>query len=160
MLRAVNLFKRYPIVVILPILLVGGMVFRQYLPGAAADLQVGDCFDEPAELRSGVGPVEISDVQHRPCNELHDGEVFFVFDYAAPADGAYPRSDSFDDAVADRCLPGFASYTGAAFEDRLDLDLRFFSPSPGSWAEGDRELTCYLVSADEKKLSTSHRTVQ
>src|SRR5688500_13700554 len=76
-------------------IVVAGLVFRDRLSGDAADLQVGDCFDDPGAVS------EITDVQHQPCTEAHDSEVIFVGDY--PAQDAYPPDDAFTIFAEQQC---------------------------------------------------------
>jgi hypothetical protein len=131
---------------IIAAIVVGGLILRDRLTGAATDLQVGDCFDVPAELG------EVSEVQHQPCHDAHDAEVFFVADFAG---SSYPVISGFDDFVIERCFPAFESYVGRSFEAATELDMSYFSPTLAGWGEGDREVTCYLVNLDKSKLTSS-----
>jgi hypothetical protein len=150
----VGLARRFPVLIIIGVVAVGGIIFREHLSGAAADLRVGDCI----ELPSGSG--EVSDVQHRPCSEAHDAEVFHVFDIASIAAGgprAYPSDDQFTDILNPECTPAFDSYTGLSFDTALDFDWGVFTPGVAGWNDGDREVTCYIVRVDGAKLSGSMR---
>ena len=61
------------VLVLLIVLIVGGLaLFRDRISGDVNSLAVGDCIDEPSTTDA------ISDVQHQPCTEPHDGEVFAV----------------------------------------------------------------------------------
>ena len=154
MQRLLGVFRRYPIVVLLPVLLVGGFVFRSYLPGAASDLQVGDCFDEPAQT------AEIQEVQRRPCQDSHDAEVFSVLNHPAGQGDPYPISLTLERFIDEQCLPAFGSYTGTAFESQNELTVGWFYPTFESWGSGDREVTCYLVRPDGQQLTGSRRAAQ
>jgi hypothetical protein len=125
---------------------IGFLVFRDRLTGAAADLRVGDCFDVPGDV------TEVDEVQHRPCSEAHDAEVVFVANYSGTS---YPVISGFDDYVVDNCIPAFEAYVGRSFEAATELDLSYFFPTLEGWGDGDREITCYLVSIDESKLARS-----
>jgi hypothetical protein len=149
----VGLVRRFPFLVIIGIIVVGGIVFREHLPGAASDLRVGDCFDAPVDMD------EIDDVQHRPCGDQHDAEVFGVFVHHAARGAAYPSVDAFDDYAFDVCLPAFESYTGVHYFDHADLEIGYFYPVQSSWSEGDRGITCYAYhSAGEKLTATVKAT--
>lgn len=134
------------------IFVVGGFLFRDFLPGGADDLRVGDCFEEP------VGVEVVDDVQHRPCGENHDSEVIFVSEHPA-AKGAAPLSDAaFRDWIGANCLPAFASYTGVDLMSQEVLDLGYFVPTNEGWDDGDRTVICYAVRIDGTQMSQSVRT--
>lgn len=121
------------------------------LPGAAADLKVGDCFDLPADSS------DITEVQHRPCNEPHDAEVIAALTHPAGPDEAYPVVSGFGDYVNEQCLPTFESYTGRTFESEEELDVGYFHPTLLGWQDGDRGFTCHVVRLDRSKLTASVR---
>ena len=118
------------------------------LPGAAADLKVGDCFMEPAATD------EISEVQHRPCAEAHDAEVFAVLTYEGET---YPIEMTLERFIDEQCLPAFATYTGAAIDTQTELTVGWFYPTRESWNDGDRGVTCYLIRSDGEQLTSSQR---
>jgi hypothetical protein len=144
-----QIFRRFPFLVIIGLMVAGGLFFREHLPGAASDLRVGDCFDEPANME------DVRDVQYRPCGDAHDGEVFGVFTHHAVRGASYPSEDGFLDFVADRCLPAFAAYTGVDFYDHPDLDIGYFYPLLEGWNGGDRAVTCYAYQVAGMKLTAS-----
>ena len=121
------------------------------LPGAVTDLAVGDCFDEPATEG------DVSEVQHQPCDQPHDAEVFLVLQHPADSSAAYPVISGFDDYIAENCVPAFATYTGRDFESDTEYDLGYFRPTLTGWGEGDREFTCYISRADGAKLTAPVR---
>ena len=124
----------------------GAWIFRDYLTGAATDLQVGDCFDAPTY----VG--EVDEVPHHPCTDEHDAEVFFVADY--PDSPAYPGEDAFDVFTESNCVPAFQAYTGLDFYSS-EYDMGVLYPVEDGWNAGDHEITCYLVRVDDAKLTES-----
>jgi len=130
----------------------GGMLLAvvacDQLPGSAADLAVGDCFNEPAATD------DITEVQRRPCAEAHDAEVFAVLTWDRDT---YPIDLSLDSFIDEQCLPIFESFTGTAFDSQTDLTVGWFYPSRSSWDDGDREITCYLVRPDGEDLVGSRR---
>ncbi len=150
----VELFRRFPIIFIVGIFIVGGILLRAYLPGAAADLRVGDCFDEPADMN------DVRDVQHRPCTDAHDAEVFAVLTHPAASGAAYPTEDGFIDFILDECVPAFDSYTGTAFDTHLELDIGYFIPVADGWRGGDRGVVCYAYPVSGQKLTASVRAAQ
>ena len=127
-----------------------GMLGCDQLPQSAADLAVGECFDEPSET------TDISEVQRRPCAGPHDAEVFAVLTHPAGPDIPYPVISGVDDFVEEQCVPLFKTYTGLDIDSQDELDMGWFYPNLQGWGDGDREVTCYLV-ASEGQLTGSRR---
>lgn len=119
------------------------------LPGGVADLKAGDCFDKPAT------DGEISEVQHRPCTDAHDSEVFLVVQHPAPSSEPYPVVSGFDDFIQETCIPTFESYTGRVWATDTELEIGYFHPTLTGWAGGDRGFTCHLYRVDGAKLTAS-----
>ena len=145
---------RIGIIVLLAVLIGGGFYFfRDRLSGSAGDLNVGDCIDQP------TGDSEITDVQHQPCNEPHDGEVFAVINHTAASGATYPLTSEFQDLVQDEYIPALEAYTArtAAEVYAAGLDISFLYPSSSSWSDGDREVSCFIVRSDESKMTGSVR---
>lgn len=113
----------------------------------AADLAVGQCFDEPA---SDTG---ITTVVKHACTEAHDAEVFHVVEYTGG--DAFPISLSIDSFIDDTCVPAFGTYVGEAFDTATDYALGYFYPDRDAWDDGDRTFTCYVSRADDAKLTTT-----
>ncbi len=123
-------------------------LFRDRLSGAADDLRVGDCFTVPAEDR-------VSSIQHQPCTDLHDGEVFVV---GTVEGDTFPVVFGFDDWAQEHCAgDAFTAYVGEAFEARADIDIGYFSPTQDGWSSGDRTVTCYLTPGDGSPVSASYQ---
>ncbi len=143
--------------ILVTLLLVGGiavvgLIFRDRLSANAGDLQVGDCFHVP-------NGDSISDVQHAPCTEAHDGEVIVVHDY--PAGSTYPTVDEFDLWVKQECVDtAFAGYVGAPFDSRQDIDIGYFYPLEENWGSGDREMICYVSPVGGGTVTQSFRIAQ
>ena len=121
--------------IIVVVLVIGGLaavgfVLRDRLGASPGGLQVGDCFQVP------VGDT-VSSVQHQPCTEAHDGEVFVVRDYAGARRVSHGRPVRA--WVAAECIDKeFPVYTGASYDDRDDLTVAFFYPPEDAWANGER----------------------
>jgi hypothetical protein len=122
--------------------------------GAASDLAVGDCFDEPDVT------MNITDVRHQSCSDPHDGEVFAVLDYRLEGGStSYPILDTFREFVSDNCVPALESYTGRTTDEigAAGFSFAYLYPSLESWSEGDREVTCYISKEDETKFAGTLR---
>lgn len=130
---------------------VGGYVFRDHLTGSAGDLRVGDCIDLPARSDS------ISEVQHRPCADPHDAEVFAVLTHPAPNGAPVLTQTETNSYLEQNCLSAFDLYTGQDFRTEPDHDIGWFYPTASSWAEGNRTFTCYLARLDQAKMTGSRR---
>ncbi|MFV2020905.1 septum formation family protein [Micromonospora sp. LOL_023] len=110
-------------------------------------------FDEPSAFVPAAGTCHepqwdsndyLAAMEPVDCNRPHRSE--FV--------GAYAESDGFDyddfnvedDAVHERCLRMVASYAALPVDDDLTsrINTLYFEPSPQGWAEGDRQVRCFL----------------
>lgn len=101
-------------------------------------LQVGDCLDM-AELASAT---EVETVPTVPCGDPHDGEV-----YAETAlEGDELPADVEDQADA-FCYDAFEPFIGMTYEESA-VDFTYFTPSEGSWGQGDRAVQCIVVVAE------------
>ena len=132
---------------------VGALVARPFLMGAAGDLKVGECFDLPATASE-----TIEDVQHHPCSDAHDGEVFFVGSLPIAEGGAYPSDAALGPLVDSLCMPAFAAYTGLAADTDPLWTFGAGVPVSADWAEGNRRLMCYATRVDGTRTSGSIKT--
>lgn len=147
----VGLLKRFPFIVLIAVVGIGGFIFRDHLTGAADDLRVGDCIDLPAQM------TEIKEVQHRPCGDPHDAEVFAVLNHTAASDAAYPSQQAMASYVADECVKLWQPYRGVTYEADAELDFGMFYPTSAGWAAGDRGYTCHIMRIDGAKITGSLR---
>ncbi len=141
------------IIVLLLVGVIGGLYFfRDRISGGVGDLAVGDCIDEPSQS------ISISEVQHRPCSDPHDGEVFYVLRDPAGDAAIYPGADYFREAARTACLPASSAYIGEPIAGRDDIDIGWFYPTSSSWSDGDRGMTCYLYRVDGSQITDSLKT--
>lgn len=138
-------------IAIVAVIVVVGFIFRDRLTGNAGELQVGDCFDDPAETQ------DIGDVQHHPCNEAHTAEVFYIGQLPGGDDAAYPSESALLAFASGSCVPAFASYTGTSLDQSPVLDFSMFFPTEEGWGDGDRAVTCYIVRIDGATMTQSVR---
>jgi hypothetical protein len=139
-------------IVIIAVVAVGGLLFRDRLTGGASDLAVGDCFDEPATIG------EVHDVQHHPCTETHTSEVVFVGDM--PSNATYPTDAEFVAFVRASCVPAFNAYTGLDFDVLAAVDMGYLTPTTEGWSGGDHEMICYAIRSDGTPVSQSFKVTQ
>lgn len=145
--------RRQSITLGLVVLIAGGVSLGcDRISGEVAGLKVGDCFDRPADPDATV-----TDVQHQPCSDPHDAEVFAVVTNDAPPSAGYPVVFGFGDFIQEKCVPVFETYTGRTFATDTELDLGYFQPTLTGWGNGDRGFTCYLSRTDGAKVTGSLR---
>jgi hypothetical protein len=125
-------------------------LFRDRLLGDADALQVGDCFQVP-DTES-----DIAEIEHRPCTQAHEAEVFHIVDF--PAQATYPTEAELESFFGQECLDApFVAYTGIAIEDAADIDASYFQPARSAWEAGRRMFVCYLIPAGGGEIDHSYR---
>lgn len=108
-------------------------------------LEVGDCFDDPAD---GYEDIEIV-IEPVDCAEVHDNEIFGDGTYA---DGdAYPGEDVLEEFAFDSvCDPAYAEFMGldpgaeTVAYLALEETVPYFALQPDEtvWEQGDRRIIC------------------
>ena len=115
------------------------------------ELQVGDCFNDPADLEEVVFSVAAV-----PCSEAHDNEVYAMI----PVTGfgtAFPGDEALQDFGYDACVgEPFREYVGTDYFGSA-LEVFIFTPTEESWNTGDREIACILYRLDLTKLTATTR---
>lgn len=106
---------------------------------AANDFSVGTCFNQ-----SQPGYPHVS------CDAPHEAEVYAKLVY--PDQAPYPGSADLESWAEPICYSRFQSYTGIRYEDS-NLDFGFLYPGGQGWAEGDREVICYVFDPDGDDLT-------
>lgn len=107
---------------------------QEVVEGGQADvftLKVGDCFDDVTED-------EVYEVPAVPCGDPHDNEIYYEF---TMPDGEYPGDDVITAAADAECRPQFEAFVGMAYAESV-LDWFPFTPTEGSWSNGDRVVQC------------------
>lgn len=102
----------------------------------AGGLKVGDCISD-ATSRTG----DVTTFDGVKCDERHNGEVYTLITLGG--DEAKIPSEGFINGKGQRgCRARLKRQTTARqFRDR-QLGFKFVYPTPESWAEGDRDITC------------------
>jgi hypothetical protein len=108
-------------------------------------VRVGDCVQVPDEER-------VVSLEGVPCDAPHDGEAYAKFDL--------PGARDYDEGAVEArsfegCLDRWGAAIGSVYEQDLSLDLSTLSPSPESWAVGDRSVVCLVVPMDGSPLRGS-----
>ncbi len=120
----------------------GALALASCAPPPSVDLLVpGDCFDysELTEGIVGIPPVD--------CSVPHEAEVYLIFDLEGVSEADYLDEYDEDDInrlSQDACLAAFPDYVGIDYWESEYYYL-WLSPTPEGWAEGEREVVCFLV---------------
>ena len=149
-----SLVRRLAIPLVVLVVVIGGVVFRDRLGGNSSDLVAGDCFDAPSAANAPAAGVEIGDVQHHPCSEAHKYEVFVVLQHPADKNAPYPGADALFSYAETNCLPPFAAYIGVAY-GQSTLQAGSIVPQEDGWKSGERKITCYVGNSDDSTLTGS-----
>lgn len=113
----------------------------------AASLRVGDCVN-------GLNDATVvSSLPAVPCGQVHEGEVFAVFDLPA---GDYPGVEEVDRLVDEGCNARLETYSTRAVEDP-DIGLYYVFPQELNWIAGDRSVSCLVLSLSDDGLTGSVR---
>lgn len=97
----------------------------------AVPITSGDCLS--AEMGGGIAGASVV-----PCADPHDQEAFYLFELSG---GEYPGDDAIWTTAEQNCGSQFEMFIGVPYTESA-LDWFYFSPSPQSWAEGERFLVC------------------
>lgn len=148
-----RLIRRLAIPLIILVVVVGGVIFRDRLTGNASALAVGDCFDAPnGAARDEIG--EINDVQHHPCPEQHQFETFAVLKHPAAKSETYPGSQALFSWAEANCTAVFETYVGIPFQQSA-LGAVSIVPDEARWKDGGRTVVCYLGKPDGSPVTGS-----
>lgn len=115
-------------------------------PATVDELAAEDCV-VPADDDLFVDDVEIV-----ACDEPHDMEVFATYEVDDSVED-YPGNSDIVRAAYDECQDYFEDYVGVEFWDS-EYDITTITPSPSTWADGDREVVCLIVDIDGDPLTS------
>jgi len=118
-------------------------------------LEPGDCVTPSAE-QDALREVPVAD-----CDDAHGVETFAVLDideadFPDLPGSAYPGGADLRAFAYDACQAPFEAYVGVPFWDSM-LDITTITPSPSTWATGDREIVCLITDIDGNPLTGSAR---
>jgi hypothetical protein len=111
----------------------------------AYKVRIGDCVQMPDDA------TQVVSVEGVPCATPHDAQAFAEF--TLPDLPAFPSDDEMANLAGEGCLGYWAGAIGTTFESDRTLDMTFWHPSPLSWAQDDRVVTCFVISADGSPLT-------
>ncbi|QSB16801.1 DUF4190 domain-containing protein [Natronosporangium hydrolyticum] len=108
------------------------------------ELAPGDCIKE-------LGPGVSFRVPVVPCAELHEGEVYAVFDLTA--DGGWPGEETVAADAQTSCVDRLADYARTGYDDS-DMGIFYYHPTSSSWRGGDREVVCVAYFRDGERAGS------
>ena len=111
-----------------------------------AGLRVGDCFNDESATDSDVDSVEVVD-----CSAPHQYEAYNNHDIPG---SDFPEGEAMGREVRNACYDSFATYVGISY-DNSTYRINSFNPTSGSWAQGDRTITCTIKSGDGSRITGS-----
>jgi hypothetical protein len=103
----------------------------------------GPCYD--LEVDGGV----VTAWSEVSCDGPRDVEAFF---WAEFPDGEFPGDEYVAGAADDTCGEAFAVYVGTSVESS-QYDIDWLVPSASTWADGDRQAVCLVVSGSGSPLT-------
>ncbi|WP_167046328.1 MULTISPECIES: septum formation family protein [unclassified Salinibacterium] len=101
-------------------------------------IRVGDCTND-------VEAEEIAAIPTVPCSEPHDNEAYFAYEIEAEE---FPGDEALLAEAGDACVAEFEDFAGIAYDESM-LGVGPLVPSESTWAEGDREVVCFIFALDE-----------
>ncbi len=131
------LFKVAPILLLAGVGLVGMVMNRGTTE--AENLAAGDCFNMPTAT-------EFNRLDTEDCSAPHDSQILAVIDLPSLSPAIPADEDEYWMDLFEGCLDAMTSsiVRETSLPENLEFDV--FTPSPASWADGDRESLCYLHS--------------
>jgi hypothetical protein len=99
--------------------------------------------------------VEVKDVQHHPCSDVHGGEVVYVGKFSNVTE--YPADAVVSQFIDDNCVPAYKDYTGLDLFTTEGADLGYFTPTSDGWSKGDRGVICYATKLESEPMQGSVR---
>jgi hypothetical protein len=107
-------------------------------------IDVGDCVQLPDEAL-------VVSVEGVPCDQPHDAQAFAEHQLLADE---FPGDSAIEADAYDGCVDRWRSSIGTVFEEDMAYDIYVFTPTPDSWEQDDRTVTCFVVRIDGAKLTT------
>ena len=120
----------------------------------ATDLQVGDCYNEPdaaSDTTNDDGKRQVGSVEVVDCEVPHQHEVYNNYKITL---STFPDSSTMQSQIQTACYSSFEDYVGKSY-DESQYEASTLTPTENSWAQGDRTITCTLVTKDNSLITGS-----
>ncbi|MBF4573847.1 septum formation family protein [Herbiconiux sp. VKM Ac-1786] len=105
-------------------------------------LSVGECLND-------TDGTEVSEVPLVDCADEHDFEVYSDFELTGDE---FPGTDAINTEADAKCLTEFESFVGISYDDST-LGYTYFTPTEGSWTDGDDRLVSCLIGDPNGKVT-------
>ena len=115
------------------------------------DLDAGDCYRDAVDESDAD---EVATVVVVDCAQPHVYEAYHVFDHAAGSNAEYPGDAAIREYADDACQPEFEEFVDHEYETSIWY-IETLHPSAETWAEGDREIVCALVTENYDEVTGS-----
>jgi hypothetical protein len=114
-------------------------------PVSVFDVEVGDCFVAPTEVKA-----ELSNLGRVPCAVPHQLELYALEKYQGQnGSDDYPGNDVLETFAKGVCAQAFTGYVGIAYPDS-SLWLTDLLPSARSWQQSnDRSVLCFVTTTGD-----------
>ena len=111
----------------------------------STELQVGDCYNK-VTTGSQIGDVEVVD-----CDTPHQSEVYNNYEITL---STLPDEDTMSSEATTACSSAFQEYVGISY-NQSQYKASYLYPTSGSWAQGDRTITCTITTSDGSLITGS-----
>jgi Septum formation len=109
------------------------------------DVEVGMCYDDQQTTTvEGINSV--------PCTQTHLAEIYALIDHPAGPSDPFIGSEAMSQFATEVCEgQAFTDFIGIPYLDSAYYATPIF-PTEGTWADGDREVICSVVTSDGSPL--------
>lgn len=120
------------------------------IPADVYALSIGDCFYINFDQN------EVSQVLLVSCDDPHIAEVFALIDYPADEDETWIGQEAIDGFSDEECVNAFEPYVGLSYAESIYY-ISYLQPTETTWSNGDREVVCLIVEANNGEIVGSAR---
>ena len=127
-------------------------LFSSETTTATKDLEVGQCYNTVSKESGGknaVGEVTVVD-----CSKAHTYEVIAQTTFSDDIK-EFPKPEARDSLGQGFCLgEDFTKYVGIE-SSQTSYQIEYLMPSDGTWAQGDRKISCVVTQGDKSQVKGS-----
>ena len=119
---------------------------------ATKDLKVGNCYNTVSSKAGGNNPV--GEVTVVDCAKTHTYEVIAQTTFGDDIK-KLPEGKALDSLGQGFCLgEDFTKYVGIE-SGKTSYQVEYLTPGEGTWAQGDRKITCVVTQGDKSQVKGS-----
>ena len=127
-------------------------LFSSQTTTATKDLEVGQCYNTVSKDSGGdqaIGEVVVVD-----CSKAHTYEVIAQTTFSDDIKD-FPKQQARDSLGQGFCLgEAFTQYVGIE-SGKTSYQVEYLTPGEGTWAQGDRKITCVVTQGDKSQVKGS-----